>query len=458
MNENPFDNNQNENKPPKAPEYEVYSREYKPNGDQYNEYSYVYSHASSDTRDVGKGKRKGGIGKAIALIAVAIVLALTIFTVGIFIAAKVIFPHMDAFDEPPVSDGQSPQDTQMSDGDNSSDIPKLPANQDVFFGSEDETEIRVSDSTGVMTKGEIGDEGLSVADVAALVADSVVEITTSETSWNGIVYGSGAGSGVVVNESGIILTNNHVIEGATYITVRLTSGNTYDAVLVATDAVSDIAVLKITAEEKLTTATVGNSDKLIVGEEVIAIGNPLGVLGGTVTDGIISALEREVTIDNQKMVLLQHNAAVSPGNSGGALFNMKGELVGIVNAKNATTGAEGIGFAIPINTVLEVYNDLINYGYVTGRPDSGLTLETVVRQVGFISYRYYVGIAASRYTDELKRNDIIVSIDGEEPYNVAEAEAMLSAHEIGDVVTIVVARNDGNHTIQLTIREYTPVQ
>ncbi|MBO5305324.1 MAG: trypsin-like peptidase domain-containing protein [Clostridia bacterium] len=448
MNDNPFDH-QNENK---TPEYEVYSREYKPSGNQYNEYSYVYSHDSAVSGS--PKKKRGGVGKAIALVALAVFLALTIFTVGIFIAARIIFPNMNQ-ETPPVTDDQT---EQISGGDETSAPPKTPANQDVFFGSEDETEIRFSDSTGRETKGEIGDDNLTVADVASLVSASVVEITTSETSWNGMVYESGAGSGVIVNESGIILTNNHVIEGATYITVRLSNGNTYDAILVSADAPSDIAVLKITVEEKLTTATVGNSDKLIVGEEVIAIGNPLGVLGGTVTNGIISALEREVVIDNEKMILLQHNAAVSPGNSGGALFNMKGELVGIVNAKSSTAGAEGIGFAIPINTVLAVYNDLINYGYVTGRPDSGLTLETVVRRVGYFYYEYDVCIAASRYTDELKRNDIIVSIDGKQPGDINEAHALLSGHEIGDVVTIVVSRNGTNHTVKLTIREYTPIQ
>jgi len=177
-----------------------------------------------------------------------------------------------------------------------------------------------------------------------------------------------------------------------------------------------------------------------------------------VTDGIISALEREVMIENEKMVLLQHNAAVSPGNSGGALFNRKGELIGIVNAKSSTVGAEGIGFAIPINTVLSVYNDLVNYGYVTGRPDSGLTLETVVRRVGYFSYQYDVCIAASRYTDELKRNDIIVSIDGKKPNDINEAQALLSAHKIGDAVTIVVSRNGAERTVKLIIREYTPIQ
>lgn len=460
MDNRPFDNERNEerNTPNEPSEYPIYSREYKPNGNQYREYSHVYSYSSEEERrDGARTHAKRGLGKIIALVAVAFVLALAICTFGIFLAARSIFSDADA----PKEDLNNQQNSQPTYGDQlpeAPDVPKIPANQEVFFGSEDETKVYVSDSTGVMTKGEIGDANLTVADVAALVADSVVEITTSETSWNGIVYENGAGSGVIINESGIILTNYHVIDGATYITVRLTSGSTYDAILVASDVASDIAVLKITAEEKLTVAVFGNSDKLIVGEEVIAIGNPLGVLGGTVTNGIISALEREVRIDNEKMVLLQHNAAVSPGNSGGALFNMKGELIGIVNAKSSTAGAEGIGFAIPINTVFAVYNDLLSYGYVTGRPDSGLTLETVVRRVGYFYYQYDVCIAASRYTDELKRGDIVVSIGGKKPADITEAQALLSIHEIGDEVTIVVLRGDTEHTVKLTIREYTPVQ
>ena len=458
MNDNSFDNGNNENETSNQPEYEVYSREYQPNGNQYSEYSYSYS--SNEDKHRRNQKPKSGVGKAIAVIAVALVLALVIGVCGLFIAARMIFRGLNNYDRIPA---ETTQET-----DNTSSIPSVeeqpkethkPSNeQDIFFGSDEQTKIYISDSTGLVTKGKIGDENLTIADVSALVADSVVEITTSETSWSGIVYSSGAGSGVIINENGVILTNNHVIQGAAYITVRLTDGSTYEAVLVAADAASDIAILKIEPKKQLTVAAFGNSDKLIVGEEVIAIGNPLGLLGGTVTNGIISALEREVTIDNEKMVLLQHNAAVSPGNSGGALFNMKGELVGIVNAKASRTGAEGIGFAIPINTVLKVYNDLVDYGYVKGRPDSGLTLELVARREGYFFYQYYVAIADSRYTDELKRNDIIVSIDGKQPGDVEEAQAILSSYEIGDKVAIVVLRSDGEHTVTLTIREYTPAQ
>lgn len=458
MNDNPFDSQKKDqkNQPTSKPEYEVYSREYMPDGNQYNEYSHSYSPSSGVSS--GPHKKGGNAGRTVAVIAIALVVALVVGIGGIFVAAKMVFGYYErnmGFSSDP---NETTETDQTPDSQKTSVTQPSSPDKEVFFGSEDETKITVSDSTGIATKGEIGSDGLSYADVVALVADSVVEITTSETSRNGMIYESGAGSGIIVNASGIIITNNHVVDGASFITVRLTSGKTYDAVLVAADSISDIAILKITPNENLTVATFGNSDKLIVGEEIMAIGNPLGVLGGTVTNGIISALEREVTIDNEKMILLQHNAAVSPGNSGGALFNMKGELVGVVNAKSSGNGAEGIGFAIPINTVLSVYQDLVSVGYVKGRPDSGLTLETVVKRVGYFYYEYEVCITASRYTDELKRNDIIVSIDGVEPANISEAQSLLADHSIGDVVTVVVSRSDGNHTVKLTIREYTPVQ
>ena len=220
----------------------------------------------------------------------------------------------------------------------------------------------------------------------------------------------------------------------------------------ATDAESDIAILKIEPTETLTVAVCGNSDTLVVGEEVLAIGNPLGVLGGTVTNGIVSALEREVTVEGETMTLLQHNAAISPGNSGGALFNMRGELVGIVNAKSSSSGAEGLGFAIPINTVLEVYDDLIEFGYVKGRADHGLTI-TTDRYYIFQGYLY---IYSSRYTDELQYGDRLLAIDGQTPTSMDEAYALLDAYDIGDKVEITVARNGKQVKVTLEIREYAP--
>ena len=197
---------------------------------------------------------------------------------------------------------------------------------------------------------------LSVAEVAAKAADSVVEINTETVSssfYGGQRVSQSAGSGVILSADGYIVTNNHVVAGADSITVRTRDGKSYAANLVGTDPDTDLAVLKIEASG-LTPAVLGSSDDLVVGETAVAIGNPLGELGGTVTSGIISALSREVTIDNQTMTLLQTNAAINPGNSGGGLFNSNGELVGVVNAKYAKEGVEGLGFAIPINTAKPV--------------------------------------------------------------------------------------------------------
>ena len=208
----------------------------------------------------------------------------------------------------------------------------------------------------------------TTSEIVKKTADSVVEIATE-----GVVTGNfaqqyvtkGAGSGVIISADGYIITNHHVIEDAKTIKVTLRDGQTsYDATLIGSDEDNDIALLKVNAEG-LTPATFGDSSSLAVGDYVVAIGNPLGTLGGTVTDGIISALAREVTIEGKNMTLLQTNAQISPGNSGGGLFNANGELVGVVNAKDSATEVEGIAFAIPINNVIDLIKDLQNYGYVS---------------------------------------------------------------------------------------------
>ena len=171
--------------------------------------------------------------------------------------------------------------------------------------------------------------------VVEIVTESV---STATTFWGGNYVTSGAGSGVIISSDGLIITNNHVVSGANTIKVTLKDGTQYDAKLIGTDPDSDIAVIKIEATG-LPCALVGDSDKLEVGDEVVAVGNPLGELGGTVTNGIISALSRDVNIDGTEMSLIQTNAAVNPGNSGGGLFNMYGGLIGIVNAKSTSTSS-----------------------------------------------------------------------------------------------------------------------
>jgi serine protease Do len=227
------------------------------------------------------------------------------------------------------------------------------------------------------------------------------------------------------------------------------------AYLKRSDAETDLAVIKIEPKESLTIAVGGKSENVRVGEEVLAIGNPLGLLGGTVTNGIVSALEREVTIDGETMTLLQHNAAVSPGNSGGALFNMRGELIGIVNAKYSSSGAEGLGFAIPMDTVKAVYNDLIDYGYVRGRADHGLEIiQQYTMRPGY--YGYVVYIVESKYNSELLYGDRLVAIDGVAPATAGEAYELLDRYKIGDKVEITVYRSGQEKTVELTISEYHP--
>ena len=274
---------------------------------------------------------------------------------------------------------------------------------------------------------------------------------------------SGAGSGVIITEDGYIITNNHVVSGASQVTVRTSDGTEYPATVVGADSKTDIAVLKIEATG-LTPAVVGDSDSLQVGEFTLAVGNPLGELGGTVTDGIISALDREVTVENQTMNLLQTNAAVSPGNSGGGLFNERGELIGIVNAKSSGQNAEGLGFAIPVNTAIQVAEELINNGYVTGRPAMGVTVLSIndaqtafqygVNQAGVYVQSVNEGGAADKAG--LQPGDRFVSIDGTAVNSTSDITGIIGEHAVGDTIEVQVVRGTQIVTANVTLEESTP--
>ena len=310
---------------------------------------------------------------------------------------------------------------------------------------------------------------LTTEQVADLVSPSVVVITTeqvvySQWSWYGqSQVESGAGSGVIISSDGYILTCAHVVSGASNVTVTI--GDTdYAATVVGEDSTSDIAVLKIDATG-LTPATMGDSDALTVGDNVLAVGNPLGELGGTVTSGIVSALNRSVSIQSSgsvnTMSLIQMDASVSPGNSGGGLFNMNGELVGVVNAKSSDSDAEGLGFAIPINDAMKVAQDLLENGYVTGRPYMGITYLAVTdaqtaQQLGVNAYGIYVAdVVKGGPADQagLKVGDRIVSIDGTEVAQKTDLGTIIQNHSAGDTLSITVARDGQMQTISLTLGE-----
>lgn len=309
---------------------------------------------------------------------------------------------------------------------------------------------------------------LSVAQVSSKVAPSVVEVTTESVTTNpffGQYVQDGAGSGVIISQDGYILTNNHVVSGAEQIKITLADKTEYVATLVGSDSKTDIAVLKIEADN-LVSAVIGNSDALQVGEVAIAVGNPLGTLGGTVTDGIISALNRDITVNNQTMNLLQTNAAVSPGNSGGGLFNARGELIGIVNAKSSGTDTEGLGFAIPINTAMDISQSLMTSGYVTGRPVMGVQVLAItdiqtamqygVQQLGVYIQSVDENGAAAKAG--LQAGDLFVSIDGVAISDTSEITSLLEEYSVDDTINIQVIREKQVLTFSLTLQESVPAE
>ena len=306
---------------------------------------------------------------------------------------------------------------------------------------------------------------MSVQQVAALNQPSIVEIQTEMVTNGSFLQQyvqTGAGSGIIISQDGYIVTNNHVIEDATSIMVRTSDGTSYSAQLVGTDSRTDIAVLKIDATG-LQPATFGNSDNLNVGDTAIAIGNPLGELGGTVTNGIISALDRTIVLDNEEMTLLQTNAAINPGNSGGGLFNSRGELIGMVVAKSSGEDIEGLGFAIPSNLVSQIAQELINNGYVTGRPALGVTVVNITSsqlamQYGVNSLGVYISEVSSGSAAEqagLQVGDRIISVDDRVVESYTDLSSILDDHAVGDTIEILVGRNGTTVTVSLTLQEMT---
>ena len=311
---------------------------------------------------------------------------------------------------------------------------------------------------------------MTASEVYKANVNSTVGITTEITTTNFWGYQStsaAAGSGFILTEDGYILTNEHVIEKANTITVAMYDGTSYPATLIGYDKSNDIAVLKIDAEG-LTPVTLGDSDALEVGDEVVAIGNPLGELTFSLTKGNVSALNRAVTLSSSvTMKLIQTDAAINSGNSGGALFNMYGEVVGITNAKYSTSAYSGqasidnIGFAIPINSVREIVTSIIEKGYVA-TPYIGVT----VANVGEESQAYGAPQGASIRSVEqggpaeqggLKANDIVTAVNGETITTYTELSEIIAGSEVGDKLELTVYRRGETLTITVTVGEKTQV-
>lgn len=311
-------------------------------------------------------------------------------------------------------------------------------------------------------------ETLSIQEVASYAADSVVEITTEVVQHGSFMQdyvAEGAGSGVIISADGYIITNNHVISGASNIIVRLKNGTSYTATLIGTDSDYDVALLKVDAQD-LKPVVFGDSSDLYVGQDTVAIGNPLGELGGTVTRGIISALDRSLTIDGMTMSVLQTDASINPGNSGGGLFNSKGELIGLVFAKSSGTDIEGLGFAIPSNIVKTIVEDLSNHGYVKGKPAMGVTLIDITstskaRQYGVSQlgvYIYSVNEGSAAQAAGLAKGDCITAVDNVVVSSSTEVQQAVKSKKVGDVVTVTVLRNGKTIDLPVTLQESTPEQ
>ena len=312
---------------------------------------------------------------------------------------------------------------------------------------------------------------MTVQEVTNKTKDSVVEIKTESVSadaWMQQYVTEGAGSGVVMTADGYIMTNNHVIDGASKITVTTSDDKEYEAKLVGTDSITDIAVLKISAKN-LTPATYGNSDQLAVGDMAVAIGNPLGELGGTVSAGIISALDRELAIDGKTMTLLQTDASINPGNSGGGLFNGDGQLIGIVVAKSSGSNVEGLGFAIPINKAADVAQQLMDKGYVSDQPSTGMSYAESSQGNGAAQFfgnsqdSQTQSSSAAVYIQEVtgtnakkagfQSGDLVYAVDGTRITSFNTLSSIVTSHKVGDKLTYTIVRGNQTKEIKLTLEE-----
>lgn len=312
---------------------------------------------------------------------------------------------------------------------------------------------------------------MTVQEVTNKTKDSVVEIKTESVSadaWMQQYVTEGAGSGVVMTADGYIMTNNHVIDGASKITVTTSDDKEYEAKLVGTDSITDIAVLKISAKN-LTPATYGNSDQLAVGDMAVAIGNPLGELGGTVSAGIISALDRELAIDGKTMTLLQTDASINPGNSGGGLFNGDGQLIGIVVAKSSGSNVEGLGFAIPINKAADVAQQLMEKGYVSDQPSTGMSYAESSQGNGAAQFfgnsqdSQSQSSSAAVYIQEVtgtnakkagfQSDDLVYAVDGTRITSFNTLSSIVTSHKVGDKLTYTIVRGNQTKEIKLTLEE-----
>ena len=318
-------------------------------------------------------------------------------------------------------------------------------------------------AAGIENTKIVYDQSVSpVVPIAEKVSPSIVAISLKTTTKDflGRVYqGQGTGSGIIIDNQGHIVTNNHVVEGAEDITVILHDGTELEATLVGRDSQTDLAVIKVNPA-KLVVAELGDSSKLKVGELAVAIGSPMGTeYAGSVTAGIVSGLNRKVSVGDNSIKLIQTDAAINPGNSGGALVNSEGKVIGINTIKFAETTVEGMGFAIPINEAKPIIQDLINNKKIA-RPYLGISGQTITKELAEKNNVpqgvYVMDIVAYSGADKagIKQGNIITKLDGKKVLTIEELIAAISKHKVGDVVQVeVYGQLDEYKTISVKLRE-----
>lgn len=415
-----------------------YGISYTPGQSGYSNSTYgAYPGGNSQESNDPPKKKANGNKKALAvsIIAICAVILVAVLMIGTYMTVNSLAGILEKYRESEITDV-----TEGTSG-GSSHKPNTSGGNVIVYKS-DNASPATTDFTETVAK----------------VEKSVVEINTETVIYQkyyGNYIQSGAGSGVIIGsdeekKTYYVITNHHVVDSANTILVRLYDGSEYNAALVASDEISDIAIVAIIESEgkELSVAAYGDSSELRNGQDIFAIGNPLGQLGGSVIKGIISKTERHISVSGIRMSLLQIDASVNPGNSGGGLFDMAGNLIGIVNAKSSGDNVDGLGFAIPINTAVEVANELLENGYVSGRLGFGTVIsDAVSKSVTYAMVTSPNGVTGT-YTDNngktqtftFEENDIVLKVGNAEVSGAASLISILSEYNAGDKVELTVYR------------------
>ncbi|MFI3226552.1 MAG: trypsin-like peptidase domain-containing protein [Clostridia bacterium] len=382
-------------------------------------------------------------GKIILIASIAAVLFISIATTTGLLASKLLSPPQDV-------DTTLSQSTDSSTS--ASTIPSDSVTLDIV------TNVATDSSLDTVQSGDI----LTVPQIYEKVSPSTVGIQADTLSGS-----TGVGTGIIMSSDGYIITNNHVIENADILTVALYDGSLYNAEIIGADETTDLAVIKIIpdSEHPLVVAEFGNSEASVVGDLAITIGNPGGLeLQGTLTGGYISAINRDIVIDDRVMTLIQTDAAINPGNSGGPLINQYGQVIGINTIKISAESYEGLGFAIPMNDAKPIIDELIAFGYVTGRPSIGVSgYDISAEQAAYngIPQGLLVKSVDSRsdaYAKGLKVNDIIVGVNDETTTCVSEINAVKEQFSAGDYITLKVYRSGQYFEIEIMLMDEVDLQ